>query len=290
MNRTIQTVVAVAAVAVASTACTTAVRPMDRGLAYYNNGQYLAAIDQFNVAVREAPNSAAAYNNRAIARVRIGDLTGAIEDYTRAIALTPYDAEVSFNRGNAFVAAGHYGPAVADFNRAVQISPAYARAWFNRGTAYSLLGQTDAAMRDWRYAIDLETDPWAKSAMRRSAGLEPAYAFAPVGQPTIESTVAPPPPLGTTTAGAPLPTDVSLPERVVVSDALQPSASIGTTYPPSPAIVIDARALASRAISRELDGDHAGALQDLHTALAMETDSARRESMANLLRLLDTPR
>lgn len=288
MNRTIQTVVAVAAIAVASTACTAAVRPMDRGIAYYNNGQYLDAIDQFNVAVRQAPNSATAYNNRAIARVRIGDLTGALADYTRAIALAPYDAELYFNRGNALVASGQYSAAVADFDRAVQVSPAYARAWFNRGTARALLGQTDAALRDRRYAIELETDPWAKAAMVRSAGLESIYTA--VGQPTTELTVAPPPPLGATTAGAPLPADLSLPARVVMPHTLQPSASVVTTYPPSAATVIDARALASRAISRELDGDHAGALLDLRAALAMETDPVRRASMANLLRLLDTPR
>jgi hypothetical protein len=54
--------------------------------------------------------------------------------------------------------------------------------------------------------------------------------------------------------------------------------------------MIDARALASRAISRELDGDHAGALADLRAAIAMEPDVRRRDAMANLLRLLDTPR
>jgi tetratricopeptide (TPR) repeat protein len=267
-----QIAVALAAVAVASTACTTAGRPMDRGVAFYNNGQYLAAIEEFSAVVRQAPNSATALNNRAIARVRTGDVTGAIEDYTRAIALAPYDAELYFNRGNAFIAGGQPGHALADFNRAVQISPAYARAWFNRGTAYSLLGRPEAALRDWRHAIEMESDPWAKSAMRRSAGLDPAVAFAPPG---------------TATAGVPLPAEVSLPERVVVVDPdAFPSASIATPY----ATVIDARALASRAISRELDGDRAGALADLRAAVRMETDPARRESMANLLRLLDTPR
>ncbi len=284
MNRTIQIVVAIAAVAVVFTACTTAGRPMDRGVAFYNNGQYLAATEEFSAAVREAPNSATAYNNRAVARVRTGDVTGAVEDYTRAITLAPYDAELYFNRGNAFIAAGHHGHALGDFNRAVQISPTYARAWFNRGTAYSLLGRPDAALRDWSYAIDMESDPWAKSAMRRSAGLDPAFALAPVGQ--IGSTVAPPPPLGTATAGGPLPAEVSLPERVVVVPDAFPSASIATPY----ATVIDARALASRAIGRELDGDRASALADLRAAIRMETDPARRESMANLLRLLDTPR
>src|SRR5688572_19436792 len=272
MNWTMQIAVAVAAVAVASTACTTAGRPMDRGVAFYNNGQYLAAIEAFSAVVRQAPNSATAYNNRAVARVRNGDVIGAIEDYTRAIALTPYDAELYFNRGNAFIAAGHHGPALADFNRAVQISPTYARAWFNRGTAHSLLGRPDAALQDWRHAIDMESDPWAKSAMRRSAGLDAALAFAPVGQPTIGSSM-------------PLDTEVSLPPRVVVPDAF-PSASIATPY----ATVIDSRALAVRAISRELDGDRSGALADLRAAVTMETDPARRESIANLLRLLDTPR
>jgi tetratricopeptide (TPR) repeat protein len=290
MNRTIQTVVALAAVAVASTACTTVVRPVDRGIAYYNSGQYLAAIDAFNVAVRQAPNSADVYNNRAIARVRVGDLTGAVEDYTRAIALAPYDAELYFNRGNAFVASGQYAAAVADFNRAVQVSPAYARAWFNRGTAHSLLAQNEAALRDWRYAIHLETDPWAKSAMIRSAGLESMYAAVPMGQPTLESTVAPPPPLRTTTPAATPPPDISsLPAPVVGSNSVQPSASLKTAYP-SAATMVDARALASRAISRELDGDRAGALVDLRAAIAMETDPRRRQSMANLLRLLETPR
>ena len=282
MNRTIL-IVAAAAFALASTACTTAVRPMDRGVAFYNNGQYLAAIEEFSTAVREAPNSATAYNNRAIARVRTGDVTAALEDYTRAIALAPNDAELYFNRGNAFIAAGHYRHAFADFNRAVQISPTYSRAWFNRGTAYSLLGRPDAALQDWRHAIDMESDPWAKSAMRRSAGLDPAVAFSPVVQPTSGS----PAPPGTATAGVPPPAEVSLPERVVVViPEASPAASIATPY----ATVIDARALASRAISRELDGDHAGALADLRAAVTMETDPARRASMANLLRLLDTPR
>ena len=289
MKRITQTVVTLTATAVVLAACTTAARPLNRGVEYYNNGQYLAAIDEFNAAVRAAPTSAVAYNNRAIARVRAGDLTGALEDYTRAIALAPYDAELYFNRGNAYVAAGQYHRALADFDRAVQVSPAYARAWFNRGTVYSLLGQPDAAMQNWRYAIDAETDPWAKAAMRRSAGLDAAYAAVPAGEPTVETTLAPPPSLATTTTGAPLPPDVSLPARASSSDRVQPSASISATSP-SAAAMIDARALASRAISRELDGDHAGALADLRAAIAMEPDVRRRDAMANLLRLLDTPR
>ncbi|HTO13621.1 MAG TPA: hypothetical protein VMQ51_18765 [Candidatus Binatia bacterium] len=60
--------------------------------------------------------------------------------------------------------------------------------------------------------------------------------------------------------------------------------------PPPPAKAIDARELATRAISRELAGDHDGALADLRTALSMESDPARREQIQGLIRLLESPR
>ena len=61
----------------------------------------------------------------------------------------------------------------------------------------------------------------------------------------------------------------------------------------SPGVVvsaIDARALASRGIAREIDGDREGARTDLEAALALETDAARRAALERLLRFLDAPR
>ena len=53
---------------------------------------------------------------------------------------------------------------------------------------------------------------------------------------------------------------------------------------------LDARALASRALSRELQGDRAGAIEDLNEALGKETDAERRQGLQNLLRLLEGAR
>ena len=269
---------------VAAAGCATANAPLDRGIAHYRAGQYFFAADDFNDAIRQNPNNVAGYVNRGITRVRLGELNSAIEDYNRAVQLAPGDPEIYFARGNALVAAGQYGPAVEDFTRAVELSPQFAKAWFNRGTARSMSGQSDAAMKDWLHAVDVESDPWARAAMRRSAGLEPAPAVTaagpPAGQPTTVGTVAPAPPPGMGSNAVPLP----------------PAATLAATPPPSPAAgptsakAIDARALATRAISRELDGDHAGALADLRTALSMEPDAARRENLQGLLRLLETPR
>jgi tetratricopeptide (TPR) repeat protein len=250
MMRKTLTTTALGTVVALVAGCATAAGPFERGMAHYNNGQYFFAAHEFSEAVRQNPNSAAAYVNRGVARVRLGELNAAIDDYNRAIALKPDDPAIYFNRGNALVAAGQYALAIEDFTRAVGLSPVFAKAWFNRGTAHSMLGQSEAAMRDWLQAIELETDPWARAAMRRTAGLDPL-----------------PPPA-----------------TVAATPPVAPAAS-----PPSPQS-IDARALATRAISRELDGDHEGALQDLRAALAIEQDQARRASIETLLRLLETPR
>jgi tetratricopeptide (TPR) repeat protein len=263
--------------------CGTTTRAFDRGMNHYNNGQYFFAASEFSEAIRQDPSSAAAYTNRGVTRVRLGEINAAIDDYNQAIRLKPTDPAIYFNRGNALVAGGQYVAAVEDFTRAVELSPVYAKAWFNRGTARAMSGQGDEARRDWLHAIEIETDPWARASMRRSAGLEvvPTVAAAgrPAGQPTTEGTVAPAPPPGMGSATVPLPP----PATLAVTPPATPAAS-----PPSPSP--DARALATRAISRELDGDHVGALQDLRTAISVEQDPTRRASLEGLLRLLETPR
>jgi tetratricopeptide (TPR) repeat protein len=282
MRKTLTTLVVGGVLAVAG--CASNPSALDRGIAHYRSGEYFFAADDFNEAVQQAPNSVAAYVNRGITRVRLGELNGAIEDYNRAVQLAPGDPEVYFARGNALVAAGQYVPAVDDYTRSVELSPRFARAWFNRGTARSMLGQADAAMKDWVHAIEVEPDPWARSAMRRSAGLEPQPAIAaaaPIGVPTTASTVAPAPPPGMQTDSVPL----QPPATIAATPPASPAAS-----PPPSARAIDARALATRAISRELDGDHDGALADLRAALTMEPDAARRQHIQGLLRLLESPR
>jgi tetratricopeptide (TPR) repeat protein len=283
MGKTLTTVLLGGAIVLAA-GCVTAPGPFERGMAHYDNGQYFFAADEFSEAIRQDPSSAAAHVNRGITRVRLGQINAAIEDYNRAIQLQPGDPAIYFNRGNALVAGGQYGQAIEDFTRAVELSPMFAKAWFNRGTARSLSGQSEPAMRDWLHAIEVEQDPWARAAMRRSAGLEslPATAAAgpPAGQPTTAGTVAPAPAPGTATDAVPLPP----PATVAATPPAAPAAS-----PPSPQS-IDARALATRAISRELDGDHEGALQDLRGALSIEQDPARRASLESLLRLLEAPR
>jgi TPR repeat len=270
MRKTLSTVALAVGIAGAAAACTTTSGSLDRGITYYRDGQYLFAADEFNDAVRDNPRWAAAYVNRGVTRMRLGAVNRAIEDYNTALALTPDDPEIYFDRGNALVAAGQYLPAVGDYSRAVELSPTFSRAWFNRGSAQAMAGRYDLAMTDWQHAIDIEGDPWARGAMIRTARLDGRPPVAVVGVPTTATTVAPPPSPGLASASVPLPPTIAA--------APAPAASPGA---------IDARSLAIRGLSREIDGDHVGALNDLRAALAIEPDPERHRSLELLLRKLE---
>jgi tetratricopeptide (TPR) repeat protein len=275
MNRPIVSSAVLALASVALAACVTSTPARERGVVFYESGSYLAAADAFTEDIRLHPRDSAAWNDRAVARVRLGDLDGAVRDYNRAVELSPGDAELYFNRGNALVAQGQYREAIADYDRATSINPVYARAAFNRGTARALAGDADGARRDWQSAIALESDPYERAAMRRSAGLEPVLAAnaAPAGVPTTAGTIAPAPVPGTRPGAQP-----AVPSGAGFSNVMQPAAA---------PLALDARALTSRAISRQIDGDHAGAIQDLTAAISAEPDPQRRAAIDRLRQLLD---
>jgi tetratricopeptide (TPR) repeat protein len=274
--------------------CSTTSPAMQRGAEAYKNAEYVTAVNAFSEAIEASPRSAAAWNDRAAARLRLGQVSGAIADYNRAVELAPHDADIYYNRGNAFFTGGLYQEAIADFTRATGISPSYAKAYFNRGTASSLLGQRDAALADWNRAVALETDPWTKAAMRRSAGLDTPPVVAVAAPAAREPAIAAAPVPGTGVATPPAPVS-----QVAAAPPVTPATPPVVVMTPPPAApsqpaaspqALDARALASRAITRELDGDHAGAMQDLASARELEPDAGRRAAIANLMRLLDTPK
>src|SRR5205807_932890 len=172
MKRILSATFGLAALGVMLVGCSTtsSSSSLDRGNMFYRNSEYVSAVDAFSEAIAKSPRSAAAWNNRAAARLRLGDVNGAIADYNKAVELAPNDAEIYYNRANALVAAGQYQEAIADYTRAITLNSNYAKAIYNRGTAYAMLGQRDAAQADWSRAIALEPDPWAEAAMRRGAG------------------------------------------------------------------------------------------------------------------------
>jgi len=86
-----------------------------------DNGDYKAAIDDFNKSIKLKNDYALAYNNRGAAKFKLKDYKGAIEDYDKAIL----------------------------FN------PKYGHAYLNRGMAKELVRDTQGACQDWEKAAGM---------------------------------------------------------------------------------------------------------------------------------------
>ena len=273
----------------------------DRGLANLRAGRYAEAKAAFDEALQA---SAAALANRGVARARLGDLDGAIDDYTRALELAPGDGDILFDRGNAWAAKGEYQRAMADFRRAAETDPRRAQALF-RNAAIELQREPNvtAAPRP-REAVAAAPPAAAPSPPPAPERTAPALAGTPpapeAGPATPEPAPTPAPPPAPASEAAPENGVPSAPPATSAPSAPPPAppAAAEPSAPSTPAVAmappaapeLDARALGSRALTRELQGDHAGALEDLRAAIVRETDPERLTGLRNLLLLLESQR
>ncbi|MBI4685931.1 MAG: tetratricopeptide repeat protein [Nitrospirae bacterium] len=125
-----------------------------RGIAYYEDGKYDRAIEDYTTAIALNPDYFEAYNNRGVTHGRKGEYNRAIEDYDMAIALSQ-DFRVYNNRGNTYITKGLLERAIEDFNKAIAINPDSDEAYSSRGIACYLKGQYDKAFEDFKKAIEL---------------------------------------------------------------------------------------------------------------------------------------
>lgn len=127
-----------------------------------NVGQPLAAVSACSAAIGDprwtGAAAAWAYNNRGLAHAASGNFLAAIEDYSLAIALRDDFAPAFSNRGNAHAALGDMLMALADHDRAIELDPTYVSAWHNRGVDNEELGNARTALDDYRKALSLNAE------------------------------------------------------------------------------------------------------------------------------------
>lgn len=117
---------------------------------------------------------AAAYNNRGVALRSNGDIGRAVEDYNRALRLAPDYYVALNNRGVALTSKGELDRAVVDFDRAIQLKADYSGAYYNRAKALGCKGLFDRAIAD--YDLVIKADPknptllFERGTMKANAG------------------------------------------------------------------------------------------------------------------------
>ena len=127
----------------------------DRGIARWRLSRPYAAIDDFNAALRLAPEEAALYNNRGNVLLGLDHRAEAAKDFGQAIALAPSYGAAYNNRGNARFLLGDYAASFADFTKAMTLMPDSAVPFNGRGKVQFALRRPAGAIRDFSRAIAL---------------------------------------------------------------------------------------------------------------------------------------
>jgi len=101
-----------------------------------------------------------AFHNRGIWYYDKGEYDRAIADFDQAIQRDPYDRIAFNNRGNVYSDKGEYDRAIADYDHAIRLNPNYADALKNRGRTHFYKGDFTAAAADLLRANKLAADAY----------------------------------------------------------------------------------------------------------------------------------
>jgi tetratricopeptide (TPR) repeat protein len=119
------------------------------GNAFFNQGKYQEATNQYNEALRINPNSAEAHNNLGNVFFNQGKYQEATNQYNQALRINPYSAEAHNNLGFSFFKQGKYQEATKQYNQALRINPNFAEAHYNLGNAYLMIGNRGLALKEY---------------------------------------------------------------------------------------------------------------------------------------------
>ncbi len=121
-----------------------------RGLSRCKQGEYKAAISDFDQAIQLNPKWAEAYYNRGLAYEQLEEFERAIEDYTLALRTHHNWAIAYCQRGNVYYKMGQYEPAIADYDRALSVNPNLTEASSNRNLARGVWDEIKRKEEDQR--------------------------------------------------------------------------------------------------------------------------------------------
>jgi tetratricopeptide (TPR) repeat protein len=131
----------------------------NRGLAYYQKGEYTRAIVDFAEAIqccREAGATYVSLRQRGMCYLYTGRYPEAIADFTQVLALEPSDVYIYGCRGTAYNEVGQYDNAFTDSDEAIRRDPAFLPAYINRGFSRLRKGDYKGAADDYSEAIRLD--------------------------------------------------------------------------------------------------------------------------------------
>jgi tetratricopeptide (TPR) repeat protein len=116
---------------------------LSRGIDFYQQGNYDAAVKEFQRSIALSPNSSYtqdSYDYMVQSLLNLNRTDDAFKAYKQAIKHDPTNDSYHVNLGNIYFSVGRYDDAVAEYKAAVNIDPTSALNWYSLGQAYNQIG------------------------------------------------------------------------------------------------------------------------------------------------------
>jgi tetratricopeptide (TPR) repeat protein len=137
----------------------------NRGVAYFDLGQYDVAIMDFTKAMELGLRGKGSYHIRGLAYAKQGQYDLAIADFNKALELDPKDAATYNNRGIIYLLKGQYKHTIEDLTRAIDLDSKNAAVYYlHLGFALDRTGDKESARHNFFKAREMDKDIIKKSA------------------------------------------------------------------------------------------------------------------------------
>lgn len=128
------------------------------GVISFQRGNYAAAIEEIDAALKINSGIADAHFNRGNVLKKLKRLDEALESYDRAAELRPDDPLILNSRGSVLRELNQFADALDDFDAAIGLKPDFTEAFNNRGNTLKDLERHTEALADYDKAIALKPD------------------------------------------------------------------------------------------------------------------------------------
>lgn len=123
-----------------------------------SRGDYNAAFEAANVALRKGLRAPAAYNARAIWFQNQGRHEDALAEFQKSLIITPNDVNLLNAIGLCAARCNRTGDALAAFDRAIALSPNAAESHYRKGWVHAITGDRLAARAAYARAAELNPE------------------------------------------------------------------------------------------------------------------------------------
>ena len=129
----------------------------NRGLSYYNDGEYKIALENFETALKYDSNFPDIIFNLAMTQEKLKKFDDALKSYDKFIELVPDDEKGYYNRGRLETEMKKYTAAIKDFQSALKIEDRLADAQNNIAVIYFRQKKYTAAWDAMQKAAEINT-------------------------------------------------------------------------------------------------------------------------------------